>query len=317
MLVETATPAVEDVLDVAELPGDLLPARRAVLAAEVPGTVERVTVDLGDPVRAGQTLVTIDTRALAQTVAEAESVFRQATAQRERAENLFEKRSITKKDLLDAVTNQEVAESRLASARLELDKSRVAAPWAGRVTGKRVEVGDYATPGMPLIELVDASTLKVRAPAPAADVPFLEVGADAVVHVDALPGRELRGRVARLGAELDPGARTLTVEVEIENPDGILKPGMLARVEIPRRTIEGALLVPLEAVVDLGEEQVVYAVEDGRAVRRAVELGAVLGRRVVVISGIAAGDRIIVSGGQEVSDGQPVREAGGPEGERS
>ena len=121
----------------------------------------------------------------------------------------------------------------------------------------------------------------------------------------------------RLGAELDPGARTLTVEVEIENPDGILKPGMLARLEIPRRTIEGALLVPLEAVVDLGDEQVVFAVEDGRAVRRAVELGAVLGRRVVVTSGIAADDRIIVSGGQEVSDGQRVREAGGPEGERS
>ena len=155
MLVETAAPAVEDVLDMAELPGDLLPARRAVLAAEVPGTIESVTVDLGDAVRRGQTLVTIDTRALAQAVAEAESVFRQTTAQRERAENLFEKRSITKKDLLDAVTNQEVAESRLASARLELAKSRVSAPWAGRVTGKRVEVGDYATPGMPLIELVE------------------------------------------------------------------------------------------------------------------------------------------------------------------
>lgn len=307
--VRTVRPDVEDVEDVASLPGDLLPDRRATLAAEVPGTVESVTVDLGDRVERGQLLVKIDTRALEQAAAEAESVFRQTQAQLERARNLFDKRSITKKDLLDAVTNHEVAQARLASAELELEKSSVAAPWSGRVTRKHVEVGDYAAPGMPLIELVDIDPLRVRALASASDAPLLEVGSRALVRVDALPERTLEGRVTRMGAELDPAARTLDVEVEIDNPDGLLKPGMLARVEIPRRTVQDALLIPLEAVVDLGDRRVVYVVEDGKARRREVELGSVLGRRVVVASGLDPSARVIVEGTQEVSDGQRVEDA--------
>jgi membrane fusion protein (multidrug efflux system) len=310
VLVRTAPPQVEDVIDLAQLPGDLVPRRRAVLAAEVPGAVERVTVDLGDPVREGQVLVEIDTRGLEQAVAEAEAVFRQTQAQRSRAQNLFERRSITKKELLDAITNHDVAQARLASARLDLAKAQVKAPWTGAVASRRVEVGDYAVPGQPLIELVDGSVLKVRAPAPAADVPFLEEGARATVRVDALPGQVFEGRVRRLGAELDPASRTLPVEVEIPNPRGLLKPGMLARVEVPRRILDDALLVPLDAVVDLGEERVVYVAEEGRARRRPVELGAVVGQRVVVSNGLTAEDRLIVEGGRQVTDGQRIAEAG-------
>lgn len=309
VLVRTAPPAVESVDDVVELPGDLLPARRAVLAAEVSGRVEAVAVDLGDPVRRGQSLVRIDTRALQQQVAEAESVHRQAGAQLQRARNLFEKQSITQKNLLDAITNEEVAAARLASARLELSKSRIAAPWNGQVGERHVEVGDFAAPGQPLLTLVDASPLKVRAAAPAADVPFLEVGKAARVTVDALPGETFTGTVTRLGAELDPDARTLDVEVEIPNPSGRLRPGMLARVILPRQTLDDALLVPLDAVVDLGDEQVVYVVEEDIARRRPVATGPVLGQRVVISSGLTFEDRVIVEGTQQVSEGQAVREA--------
>jgi len=308
-LVRTATPAVEDVVDLADLPADLLPLRRAVLAAEVPGTVEAIEVEEGDAVKEGREIARVDTRALEQAVAEAEAYFRQADAQHTRAQNLFERRSITKKELLDAITNKDVAEVRLASARLDLEKSKIEAPWSGRVSEKHVEVGDYVLPGQPVVELVEVSRLKVRAPAPASDVPYLEVGAPAVVRVDAFPGETFRGRVVRLAAELDPGARTLDVEVEIPNPNGRLKPGMLARVEIPRRTLEDALLVPLEAVVDLGDRQVVYVVEDDVARRRDIALGPVMGERVVVEEGLAASDRVIVEGTQNVAEGQAVREA--------
>jgi len=308
-LVRTAAPAVEDVVDLADLPADLRPLRRAVLAAEVPGTVEAVRVEKGQAVRRGQELVRVDTRALEQAVAEAEALYRQADADHTRAQNLFERRSITKKDLLAAVTARDVAEVRLASVRLDLDKSKVKAPWSGRVADKKVEVGDYVTPGQPVVELVDVSRLEVRAPAPSSDVPYLEVGAPAVVRVDAFPGETFEGEVVRLAAELDPGARTLDVEVEIANRDGRLKPGMLARVEIPRRTFQGALLVPLAAVVDLGDRRVVYVVEDGRAHRREIQPGPVVGERVVVREGLTAGDRVVVEGTRNVAEGQAVREA--------
>lgn len=308
-VVRTVMPSLETVVDRAELSADLLPERRAVLAAEVAGVVDVMRVEVGQRIGAGQLVAAVDTRALAQALAEAEAYHRQATAQHQRATSLYEKRSITQQQLLDAVTAKDVADSRLASVRLDLDKSRIRAPWGGEVAARRVEVGDYVTPGQPVIELVDATTLKVRAPAPAVDVPFLEIGAPVSIRVDAYPGEVFTGRLVRFGAELDPRARSLDVEAEIANRDGRLKPGMSARLEVPRRTIENAVLVPLEALVDLGEQRAVFVVADGVARRRVVELGPVVGERVVVLSGVAAGEPVVVDGEQRIADGQAVREA--------
>jgi membrane fusion protein, multidrug efflux system len=308
-IVRTVMPSLETVVDRAELSADLLPARRAVLAAEVSGVVDVMRVEVGQRIGAGQLVAAVDTRALAQALAEAEAYHRQATAQHQRATSLYEKRSITQQQLLDAVTAKDVADSRLASVRLDLEKSRIRAPWGGEVAARRVEVGDYVTPGQPVIELVDASTLKVRAPAPALDVPHLEIGSPVSIRVDAYPGEVFTGRLVRFGAELDPRARSLDVEAEIANRDGRLKPGMSARLEVPRRTLEDAVLVPLEALVDLGEQRAVFVVVDGVARRRVVELGPVVGERVVVLSGVAAGEPVVVEGEQRIADGQAVREA--------
>jgi membrane fusion protein (multidrug efflux system) len=308
-LVRTEIPVQQDVVDVVTLSADLEPKRRATLSAEVPGTVEVLHAERGQRVSAGQLLAAIDTRALQQQVAEAEALDRQAQAQFGRAQALFERRSITQQQMLDAVTNRDVAKARLASARLDLEKSRITAPWAGSVATKRAEVGDYVVPGQPVVDLVQVDVLKVVAPAPASDVPYLATGRPVTIRVDALPGRAFDGRVVRLGAELDPDSRTLAVEAEIDNREGLLKPGMLARMEVPRRTLENALLVPLESVVDLGEERALFVVEDGVARRRVVELGPVLGERVVVTSGVAPGERVIVEGEQRVAEGQPVEEA--------
>lgn len=307
--VQVRTLALEPraVVDRASLPADLVPARRATLAAEVGGAVEAVAVELGQAVGRGARLAAIDERALAQQVAEAEALLRQAKLQFERAQNLFDRRAVTKAQLLDAVTNRDVAEARLATAKLQLDKAIVRAPWAGRIAERHVEAGDFVAPGAPLFELVDSSRLKVRASARSADVPFLEVGREVEVAIDAFPGETFRARVERLGAELDPESRTLVVEAEIANPDGRLKPGMLARFEVPRRELAAALVVPMSALVDLGERKALWIVEDGRAVRRDVTLGPVIGEEVVV-EGLAAGARVIVEGRHRVGEGQKVEE---------
>ncbi len=306
--VATLVTASREVVERTSLPADLLPLRRAVLAAEVAGTVERVHADEGDRTAAGRVLVEIDTRTLRQRLAEAEAVHRHREVLFGRAEKLLAKRSITEQQYLDAVTERDVAAAQLETARLTLDKSRIAAPWPGTVAVRRVEVGDYVVPGQPVVELLDVRRLKVRAPAPASDVPYLRLGLAAEVRLDVFPGEVFGGEITGLAAELDRAARTLDVDVEIPNPDGRLRPGMYARVEIPRRTLEGAVLVPLAAVVDLEKERVVYVVEDQRAVRRTVELGAVFGDEVVVARGLEAGERLIVEGQRQVSPGQRVTE---------
>jgi membrane fusion protein, multidrug efflux system len=305
--VRTVTLEPQQILDRATLPGDLLPVRRATLAAEVGGAVDSVPVQVGQWVKRGQLLATIDERALGQQVAEAEAWLRQAQLQYERAENLFERRAITKAQLLDAVTHRDVAESRLASARLQLDKARVRAPWAGAIASRWVETGDFVTPGKPLVELVDSARLKVRAPARSSDVQFLAVGREVEITVDAYPGEVFRARIERLGAELDPASRTLDLEAEIANPGARLRPGMLARVSVVRRQLTDALLIPQASVVELGATKGVYLVEQGRVVRRTVTLGPVVGEQVVV-QGLVPGTRVIVEGHHLVSEGQKVEE---------
>jgi membrane fusion protein (multidrug efflux system) len=306
--VRTVLVEAEKVSDMVVFSADLLPLRRATLAAEVPGTVDELRVELGERVRQGQVLARIDTRALRQQAAEAEALFTQAQDRFERAEKLFAKRSITKEKQIDAIASRDVAEARLASVRLSLEKSEVKAPWTGHVAAKLVEIGDYAAPGQPLIELVAMDKLKVQAPASAADVPYLRVGVPVVVKVDVYPGEAFAGEVVRLGAELDPGTRTLDIEAEIENPELKLRPGLFGRMELQRRELSDALLVPLAAVVDFENEKVVYVVEGDRAERRAVKLGPVVGARVVVEEGVERGDRLVVAGQQQVADGQRVVE---------
>lgn len=305
--VRTVTLTPRTVVDRTSLPAALEPRHRAVLAAEVSGAVESVLAELGQAVAKGQILATIDERALAQQVAEAEAWLRQANLQFERAENLFDRKAVTKAQLLDAVTNRDVAVARLASAKLALAKARVAAPWSARIAARNVEVGSFVTPGTPLFELVDASRVKVRAEARSADVRFLEVGREVEVSFDAFPGETFPARIERLGAELDPQSRTLAVEAELANADGRLKPGMLARLDIPRQKVEGAFVVPMSALVDLGGTKAVWTVADGHALRREVTTGMVIGEEIVV-TGLPSGTRVIVEGQHAVGENQPVEE---------
>lgn len=308
--VRTLTVEPEPVTDVLELPAELLADRRAVLAAEVPGTVERVAVERGDRVAAGELLAAVDTRSLQQAMAEAEALFAQAEDEHRRAQSLFESRSVTRSDLVEAETARDVAEARLETARLQLEESRVEAPWAGTVADRAVEVGDYVVPGQRMFELVDTRKLEVRAPVPAPDVPYVEVGEPVEVQVSTLSGERFTGRVVRLAPELDPATRSLDLEAEIPNPDGRLRPGMLARLRIPRQTIPDALLVPLDALVELEDRKVLYVVTgDGTAERRDVATGPTIGERVVVREGLAPGDRVIVEGQTRVAPGQRVEVA--------
>jgi membrane fusion protein (multidrug efflux system) len=308
MPVRTALPSVEEVADRVSLPAELLPYRRAVLASEVGGVIDSLSFDVGQRVGSGRVLVAIDTRSLEQAVAEAAAVDRQRRLQFERAERLFAKRSITQQQMLDAATNRDVAAARLASAQLQLSKSQVRAPWRGSIARRWVEVGDFVTPGQPIAELVEVRRLKVRAPASAKDVPWLSVGTEVEVRVDALSGDPILGRIVRLAPEVDPQARTLDIEAEIGNADGRLRPGMPARLELSRRTLVDALLVPLSAVVDLGEADGLFVVEGDRVREQVVELGPVVGERVVIAAGLRAEDRVVTDGARQLVPGQLISE---------
>lgn len=302
----------QEVADMTSFPADLEARRRAVLASEVAGTVEARRVEEGDKVSKGTELISVDTRHLEQRLAEAKAVERQRAIQLDRAKALFERQSITKSQLLNAVTAQEVAAAQLATARLELEKSKIVAPWSGTVSVVHPEVGDFVGPGQSVVELVDTSYLEARATVPSSDVPFLRLGMEAQVLVDVLPGQVFAGKVVRLGAELDPRSRTLDAVIRLPSSvDSVLRPGLAAQVRIARQELSGALLSPLDAVIEMEQGHVVYvavdATEGVEVEQRPVVLGPVIGEHHVVIEdGLSPGERLVVEGQRRLSPGQNV-----------
>jgi membrane fusion protein, multidrug efflux system len=295
------------VRDTASLPADLRARRRATLAAEIAGTVETLRVEEGDAVRAGQTLFAVDRRALEQQVAEAAAVHQQRQLQLERAQNLFERQSITKAQLLDAITNHDVAQSALASTRVQLQKATVTAPWAGTVVARRVEVGDYVQPGQAAIELAELVRLEVEVAVAASDSPFIEVGQPVSLTVDAFPGERFQATVTRISPQIDPATRTLGVQADLPNPDRRLRPGMPARLELVRREWPSAVTVPRAALVELEGQRVVYVIDGDAAHRRVVAVGPLVGDEVVIEEGLTGGELVVVEGQRQVSDGQRVQ----------
>ena len=169
------------------------------------------------------------------------------------------------------------------------------------------QVVDSSEVAARLIQDPQTVHLEVEASVPAADVAYVEIGAPVIVRIGGEDGKPCRGRIVRLGAEIDPKSRTLAVEIVLDSPDGAWRPGMAATLEVRRRVIQAGLWVPLASLEEAGTGFAVFVDEGGVARQRIIETGAVVGNRVQVVGGLAAGDRVVVAGQEGLDDGRPVK----------
>lgn len=190
-------------------------------------------------------------------------------------------------------------------ARITLTKHTILAPFAGRVLATPVDVGDLTSPGTPLIRLGEVDRVKVTCSVPEASRPLLHLGQSIEVAADALPGRTFAGRISALGFQADAASRAFPIEVTVDNPKEALLPNMIARLRLPLGAPARRLLIPADAVATDGESSYVYLLQEGRTRRRTVLLGAPVGNRVEVLSGLNAGDRIAATP-QRLTDGAAI-----------
>jgi len=205
----------------------------------------------------------------------------------------------------DAVVNEAAAKVNLAKARLA--ECIIAAPFAGTVTRVFVRPGDMTAMKSPLLELADLSSLVVRVAVPEAHAAEVRDGMPAVVRLDAVPGKTFPGKVVRAYPGLDQRMRTRTVELTLDGPAALM-PGMFARVRLVIESVPDALVVPREAViVTPAGGQVLFVVEDGKALQRKVTTGIEEAGRVQILSGLKTGEKVIISGHEKLKDGAAVR----------
>jgi membrane fusion protein (multidrug efflux system) len=310
--VEVAVVGTERFSDYLHATGEVESLHDVTLSAEEAGRVERFPVPKGSAVARGQVIVELDAAVLRAQAAEARAAADLAREQFARQRQLWEVEKIGSEiAFLTAKANAEAAAARLATLEARLARTQVRAPVAGVFDTKFVEVGEMAMPGMPVARVVSTGRMKVAAGVPERDAMAVGRGEAVTVTFDALPGRVFDGRVDYVGARVDSVSRTVPIEILMDNPGGRVKAGMVANVRVARAQLTDVVVVPQQVVLrtEDGYEAFVIVDQDGRPVARSrrVTLGPSYGDRVVVREGLAAGERLVVVGQNQVNDGSHVR----------
>ncbi len=310
-----------DVRRTLSLTGSVDSRRASLVATEVAGVVERLAARDGDQVRRGGALVRLrstDVRlrleAARGQLQEAEARLRLAMAQLERSRGLFDEQIISQDALDDAVSESEAWSGRVTQlrsdvARLEEDLKRttVRAPFSGVVVREHVAEGEWLGIGDPVAEMLDLSDLEVTVEVPESYYNGLGVGGTARVRLSALDDQETEGRIRAVVPSASPQSRTFPVKVGINNSDGRIGAGMLARVELPVGEPHPGVIVPKDAVAAQGSESVVFVIGEEDQVRRVpVRTGAAVGAWIAVDGELAAGDRVVTRGNERLFPGQTV-----------
>lgn len=292
--------------------------RMARVAPRIEGRVTSAPAKLGDRVKAGQPLATLDSVEVGETHAtwlQAQAELRIAEADFKRAESLNAEEIIPRKDFLRAQADRDKAGAALRAAgdRLRLlggtpgssgsgvSRFVVTAPFAGTVIEKKVTLGELATPSEPMFTIADLGKVWIQAALPEAALAKVRVGANAKVTVPAYPGQTFSGRVGHIGAMLDKDTRTVAARIEVANADGRLKPEMFATATIDVMGAQGdkpreVISLPDEAIVLLEGVPSVFVFEQGAYEARQVEPGERIGGRTLLKSGVKAGDEVVTSG---------------------
>jgi len=308
VMVIKALPEVRDGLD---LPAVVEANRVVHVSAEVDGRIERVACEEGARIKAGEPIIFINTDLLQAEFNRAKAKVEYDAKQYERIENLMKDGVATAKELDDVAVSLAVSKATLEAAKTRLDRSKIVAPVDGIVNDVPVEKGEYVGPGVAVAEIVDIDTVKIVVQVPERDVQFFRTGTEAKLIAD-INGAQtpITGTITYISSLADEGSRSTRLEISVDNRQHRLRSGQIVRAQLTRRVLKNVIMVPLEAVIPLEVGKTVYVVNDERAARRSVELGAIKGRNVQILSGLKPGDRLIVAGHRFVGPGQAVEVIG-------
>jgi HlyD family secretion protein len=314
--------------------GNLIGESTVSVAPRAAGRLQDVSVRLGDRVAQGQRIAKIEDFELVEQIKQqeaAQEVSQATIRQREadlalartnldRSKNLFERQLIAKQVLDDTESRHQSAQAQLDLARAQAQQSKarldelkinlgntiITSPTNGFISRRLVDPGASVGQNAPVVEVVDISRVRLIANVVEKDLKQLQAGNVTRVEVDAFPGETFTGRIARVSPVLDPATRTAPMEVEIPNGNYRLKPGMYARVRITLGTTKNALVVPANALVDLGGRRGVFQPLSESAVFRAVQIGTEQGDIVEILGGVAEGADVITTGSGQLRDGDRI-----------
>ncbi len=279
------------------------------------GTILQLKVKVGDRVRKGQLIATVDPTQVKNTYEMAHATRMQAEDAYGRMKQLHDKGSLTELKWVEAQSQLQQAVAAEGIAKKSLADCALHAPFDGVVSEKYAEVGQNAAPGMPIVKIVTTNVLNVKISVPESEMANVRVHQRARIAVQALGGKQYEGYVVEKGIVADPISRSYSVKIRVVGTSNALLPGMVSQVALDRTDAQKAgmaakadVVIPAH-LVQLADDNsnFVWVDEGGKAVRRTIVCGEYQSNGVSIVSGLKTGDRLIVEGQQKVSTGTAIK----------
>ena len=302
--------------------GKIQATNSADLSTRMMGYVNKVYVNVGDQVRKGQLLVSINNSDLqakrAQVnagITEATAAFNNAQKDYNRFKNLLADNSASQKEMDDMTTNFEMAKARLEAANqmkneinAQFAYSNITAPFSGTVTSKNVEAGNMANPGMPIISLETPGNFEVMAMVPETEISEIRKGTTVDVLVKSI-NKTLKGKVTEVSTSAKNTGGQYLVKIDLDKTDANILSGMFTTVQFPveRKITSTLVLIPTEAIVTKGQLSGIYTVsQSNTALLRWLRLGRTFGNQIEVLSGLNTDEAYIVSAEGKLYNGARI-----------
>jgi membrane fusion protein (multidrug efflux system) len=303
-----------DVIKVARAPmpqtitavGSLRSDESVMLRPEVAGRINAIQFREGQPVTKGTILVRLDPVVNQAEVQQARANLTLAKSKFNRAVDLAKQNFISGQARDEAENNLKVAEAAVSLAEAHLAKTEIRAPFSGVIGLRSVSVGDYVKEGADMVNIESIDPLKVDFRVPETFFRQVQTGQPLSIALESFPGKLYAGKVIAVNPLIDAAGRSVVIRAQVGNNESRLRPGMFARVRLVTKDAHDALVVPEQAIVPEGDEQYVFRVLDGKAVRTRVETGQRRDAKVEIVKGLGIDDVVVIAGQIKLRDGVPV-----------
>lgn len=301
VLVEVTTATEEDVEQIAQFTSDIMPKQENNIAPSTSVRIEQILVEVGDRVKRGQLLAVTDKTQYNQAViqlANLETDFNRLDA-------VYKAGGIAKQQIDQLAVQVGVQKEAVKHLKENIE---LRAPISGVVTARNYDKGDLYAPPKAILQIMEISTLKIKFNVSEKYYKEVKLRMRVDISVDIFPDKEFKGRVSLIYPTIDPATRTFTIEVEIPNGKGELRPGMFSRATINFGVSKGVMVPDLSVQKQIGSnERFVFVIVDGKAERRVVKVGRQIGKRINVLSGVNAGEAVVTSGITRLTHGEEVQ----------
>jgi len=272
--------------------GALASRNISVLSSKVMGRVSYIGVQEGDHVSAGKLLIKIDSGEIAAQVFQAQAAYNNAKLQYDRIKGLYDANASTQVEMDQATLGFESAKAGLNAAKSMESYTAITAPITGQIVEKRINLGEMAMPGQPILKIEDNLNLRLEVTVREQDILYIRSGATVNVQIDAMPGKSIHGKVAMVVPASDVRTHSFVVKVDVPAAKGLIT-GMYGKAFFPTGKRE-AIMVPKSAIVEMSGISGVYVVSsEGNAVFQMIQSGETIGNDLEVVSGLKKGDRVI------------------------